>query len=266
MTTYNIKIDDNYHYMDESERRDGGIYDTPEKAMEECERITTQSLNELYEEGMDPIKLSSRWSLFGDDPFISGDDGSVPFSARTFVTEELCKQVIQNRYDMSLQLKAQIFAIKAHCNQKYGIYPYGVHLNFVYHFALKYLDLIEASKKDIVLAACWLHDTIEDCEEVTVEIINNEFGKEVANIVYAVTNQNGQYNLGALQANSLAYFVKLCDRLANVFFLTVNFDEQLSKKYKDQLPEISQHCPQEFVDIIREIESTFTLIESQNID
>jgi hypothetical protein len=34
--------------------------------------------------------------MFGEDPFVVGAGGSVPFSARKFVTAELCKAIIEN--------------------------------------------------------------------------------------------------------------------------------------------------------------------------
>jgi hypothetical protein len=92
---YKVYIDDNYHYMDESERYTVGSYHSLEEAIEKCKEITIKSLEDLYEEGITPEKLSAQWSMFGDDPFIIGGDGSVPFSAREFITPELCKTIIE---------------------------------------------------------------------------------------------------------------------------------------------------------------------------
>ena len=52
--------------------------------------------NDLYERGITPEKLSAQWAIFGEDPFIFGGSGSVPFSARKFVTTELCEAVIDS--------------------------------------------------------------------------------------------------------------------------------------------------------------------------
>ena len=92
---YKVYIDDNYHYMDESERYAVGSYHSMEEAIEKCKEITIRSLEDLFEEGITPEKLSAQWSMFGDDPFIIGGDGSVPFSAREFITPELCKAIIE---------------------------------------------------------------------------------------------------------------------------------------------------------------------------
>ena len=91
---YLVKVGDNYHYGDESERYDGGSYVTLEEAIEKCKAITIESLKGCYEQGMDADKLKAQWLMFGDDPFIMGDIGKPPFSAREFVSEELCRNVI----------------------------------------------------------------------------------------------------------------------------------------------------------------------------
>ena len=92
---YTVCVDDNYHYMDESERKTVGSYDSLEKALERCKEVTIRSLEDFYEEGMTPEKLSAQWTMFGEDPFIFGADGTVPFSARKFITTELCKEIIE---------------------------------------------------------------------------------------------------------------------------------------------------------------------------
>jgi hypothetical protein len=92
---YTVYIDDNFHYMDESERYAVGSYHSLEEAIEKCKEMTIRSLEGFYEKGITPEKLSAQWSMFGDDPFIIGGDGSVPFSAREFITPELCKTIIE---------------------------------------------------------------------------------------------------------------------------------------------------------------------------
>ena len=94
---YVVKIDDNYHFMDESERITAGSYDTLEEAIRKCEEITIRSLSDLYERGITPERLSAQWAMFGDDPFIVGGEGPVPFSAREFITYELCKKIIEDK-------------------------------------------------------------------------------------------------------------------------------------------------------------------------
>ena len=82
--------------MDESERHAAGSYSSLEEAVERCKEITIKSLEHLYENGITPEKLSAQWAMFGEDPFVFGGDGSVPFSARKFITTELCRVVIES--------------------------------------------------------------------------------------------------------------------------------------------------------------------------
>ena len=91
---YKVYVGDNYHYMDE--RYTVGSYNSLEDALEKCKEITIKSLNDFYEKGITPEKLSAQWSMFGEDPFIVDGSGSVPFSARKFITTELCKVIIES--------------------------------------------------------------------------------------------------------------------------------------------------------------------------
>jgi hypothetical protein len=92
---YKVYVDDNYHHLDERERFEVGSYDTLEEALEKCKEITVRSLEDQFEDGITPDQLSAQWAMFGEDPFIYGGDGSIPFSARTFITAELCEHIIE---------------------------------------------------------------------------------------------------------------------------------------------------------------------------
>ena len=93
---YKIFVDDNYHYMDESERYTVGSCDSLEEAVNKCKEITIKSLKDLYEKGITPEKLKAQWVMFGEDPYVFGGDGAVPFSARKFISTELCKEIIDS--------------------------------------------------------------------------------------------------------------------------------------------------------------------------
>jgi (p)ppGpp synthase/HD superfamily hydrolase len=117
------------------------------------------------------------------------------------------------------------FAIDAHnkTNHLYDGKPYSVHLSMVAMYGMKYINCIPEQCQETVINACWLHDTIEDCR-LTYNDVKKIAGEDVANIVYAVTNEKGKTRKE--RANDLYYyairetrgarFVKLCDRLANV--------------------------------------------------
>jgi (p)ppGpp synthase/HD superfamily hydrolase len=117
------------------------------------------------------------------------------------------------------------YAINCHeeTNHLYDGKPYTVHLALVDDSAKKYLDLIPADSHEIVIAAGWCHDVIEDCRQ-TYNDVKEVAGDDVAEIVYAVTNEKGKtrkerankkYYEG-IRNTKWATFVKLCDRIANV--------------------------------------------------
>lgn len=119
------------------------------------------------------------------------------------------------------------YAIDAHAkvNHLYHGFPYSVHLSMVSMFAQKHLNKLPTAIQSDVLDACWLHDAIEDCR-LTYNDILQVSNKQVANIVYALTNEKGrnrnerandQYYTG-IRDVAFASFVKLCDRLANVLY------------------------------------------------
>ncbi len=156
-----------------------------------------------------------------------------------------------------------LFAITAHSDQKYGEYPYLVHLGFVNHYINKYKHLLTNQNEiNIAIVSGWLHDTIEDCPDVNYEKIKSEFGEDVADIVRALTNVDGLYNLVELKNNKVAFFVKLCDRLANTSFLQISFKEKTFEKYTKQFEEISKNCPEDFNQMVTELQN---LLEKHKI-
>lgn len=92
---YKVKIDDNYHYMDQNEQYVDSVHSSLENAIKRCKEITIRSLKNFYKEGIAPEKMSAQWAMFGVDPFITGAEKSTPFSARNFVTREICQKIIR---------------------------------------------------------------------------------------------------------------------------------------------------------------------------
>jgi hypothetical protein len=56
---YIVKVDSNFHYMDEDEQYTTGSYNTIEDAIKECKKITIESLKSFYEKDIEPGKLHS---------------------------------------------------------------------------------------------------------------------------------------------------------------------------------------------------------------
>jgi hypothetical protein len=91
---YRVLVDDNYHYMDESERYEHGEFDTLEEAVVACKRIVDEFLTANYKPGMSAGELEELYKMFGEDPWVAGGGPEVKFSAWTYASErarEICK-------------------------------------------------------------------------------------------------------------------------------------------------------------------------------
>ncbi len=84
---YKVCVDDNFHYMDEAERSDAGVYDTAEEALAAVKRIVDESLRWGYKAVMTPAELYEQYIGFGTDPFIVSDDPDCKFSAWDYAKE-----------------------------------------------------------------------------------------------------------------------------------------------------------------------------------
>jgi hypothetical protein len=60
---YTVRIEDNAHYGDESERRTIGEYEDAEVAMAAARRIVDEDLDSLYLTGMTPDQLHSHYTM-----------------------------------------------------------------------------------------------------------------------------------------------------------------------------------------------------------
>jgi len=90
---YAVFVDDNFHFMDESERYKLGEYDTCEEAVAVCKKIVDDFLNTGYKDGMSFKELYEGYTGFGEDPFIISDDEACFFSAWDYAKKrsaELC--------------------------------------------------------------------------------------------------------------------------------------------------------------------------------
>ena len=133
--------------------------------------------------------------------------------------------------------RAMQVATHAHRNQKYGEHPYAIHLADV-------VARVKTITQDPeIIAAAWLHDTIEDTQ-VTHGDIDRDFGPNVAAIVWAVTG-HGQ-NRKEKMANAIAKIartpgaelVKSADRLSNVKASLANNPKKL-QMYRDEHKDLS---------------------------
>jgi (p)ppGpp synthase/HD superfamily hydrolase len=139
---------------------------------------------------------------------------------------------------------AMLFAIQAHqeTNHTYAGKPYSVHLQLAFSFASKHIESLPTEiNTDEVLAVVWVHDVIEDCRK-TFSDVKKALGDSVAEIVFALTNENGKtrkerasekYYEG-IRKTPGAVFVNLCDQLANVQYSKDNRNSMLAVYKKEQ--------------------------------
>ena len=112
--------------------------------------------------------------------------------------------------------KAREFAITAHWGQMYGTKPYIHHLEEVAGLCK------DAGLPEYVQAAGYLHDVVEDTD-VHADQVCAKFGYEVATLVYAVTDCEGENRkerkaktYPKILSHPYGVHLKLCDRIANV--------------------------------------------------
>ena len=126
--------------------------------------------------------------------------------------------------------KAKDFAHARHAGQKYGDKPFMVHPEAVVKKAIKY------GLPPEVIAAAWLHDTLEDTYTEYTELIK-EFGSEIANLVEAVSDEpsvNRRHRTALSKVRQCGTYVvalKLCDRIANIRACLEDENLKLLKMY-----------------------------------
>jgi site-specific recombinase XerC len=87
---YKVLIDDNFHFMDESERVLHGVFATADEAIVACKLIVDECLKPMLQPGMTATALYEQYNGFGDDPFIvpvDPNDAPLAFSAWEYAKE-----------------------------------------------------------------------------------------------------------------------------------------------------------------------------------
>ena len=91
---YTVLVDDNYHYMDETERYELGEFDSFDEAVAACKEIVDEFLEKGREKNITAEALYQSYVMFGEDPFISGNPAPYRFSAWSYARarcEEICR-------------------------------------------------------------------------------------------------------------------------------------------------------------------------------
>ena len=129
------------------------------------------------------------------------------------------------------------FAIQAHAGQfrKFDNTPYIKHPLAVMGM------MTEISDDPEVLSACLLHDTVEDCEDITLEVIHERFGETVAGYIFYVTEKSQKtdgnrkvrkeidrihYSLGS----NVSQNIKILDMIDNIPSMAL-YDPIFAEKY-----------------------------------
>ncbi len=84
MHSYRVMVDDNFHYMDESERYQLAEFNSCAEAISACMKLVDDYLLSAYIPGMTPDQLLTIYLNFGEDPFIISTDKQCSFSARDY--------------------------------------------------------------------------------------------------------------------------------------------------------------------------------------
>jgi hypothetical protein len=108
--SYQVLVDDNYRYMDESERYKLGDFETFEEAEAACKEIVDEFLQKgSKRESITAEELYNCYVMFGEDPWISGEPVPYRFSAWTYAKQR-CEQICA---DTSMkQDRSQILALR----------------------------------------------------------------------------------------------------------------------------------------------------------
>lgn len=95
-----VLVDDNFHYQDEDERYQLGVFDSLAAAISACQRLVDEYLDEVCGKGPSPIgsaaDLYQSYTAFGPDPFIVGAAQDVPFSAWTYAKQR-CQDIFSGQ-------------------------------------------------------------------------------------------------------------------------------------------------------------------------
>lgn len=132
-------------------------------------------------------------------------------------------------------------------NQNYDSnLDYAAHLSICASLLNCYLSFMSEEDKSefnikALKAAIWLHDLIEDSHRVNYHTILDKFGKDVAEIVFLVTDNKGRNRaerhnevyFSEIAASMDASLVKICDFYANSLYSRVSGSSMYSKYQKE---------------------------------
>lgn len=90
---YTVYVDDNFHFMDKSERYKLREFDACQSAVAACKQIVDEFL-ERCDPNAGADAMFNQYASFGEDPWVSSDDPDCKFSAWEYAKER-CSQLAQ---------------------------------------------------------------------------------------------------------------------------------------------------------------------------
>lgn len=163
---------------------------------------------------------------------------------------------------------AKKMAAKAHSGQQYGEFPYTHHLFGTWDVLEKFgftgreHNALRRKRSQRLILGAILHDTLEDTD-MTYGDLERAFGKDVADLVFAVTNEPGKNRrerfsrtYPKIRAHPDAIVLKLADRIANVIH-ALQSNWEILAMYCREWPEFERQLrkPGECDDMWRYLES-----------
>lgn len=143
-----------------------------------------------------------------------------------------------SKEENELYLKAVDFAQSQHAAQTYSLLklPYFYHLKKTEEVIDQFASEMPAEKIITLKISALLHDILEDTN-VTIEMLKNEFGTEISDIISKVTKINevntADYEIAyytQIAQNPLAVITKIADKCANTEHTIKNFSEWHAKR------------------------------------
>ncbi|MDR3200086.1 MAG: hypothetical protein LBT68_01395 [Spirochaetales bacterium] len=125
-------------------------------------------------------------------------------------------------------------------------YSYVVHLIGVCMEALR-ASSIEPADSNLIMQCSLLHDTMEDTP-ITLNILSDRFGQQVAEGVLALTHQEGEatseYLKKIVMQKKEIWMVKLADRIWNMSAPPEHWDLEKRTEYRDEAKQILETLKQ----------------------
>lgn len=129
--------------------------------------------------------------------------------------------------------------------------------------AIILMDEMKIMDKDMIITAL-LHDSIEDCEDLTPELLEHNFGTDVVTMIKLLSKvpKEGYIERLSICSNWKVLAIKACDRLDNLRSLmvpgtSIEFQKKQIKETKEKyfpiFDKLTQICPPQYRNNIIEI-------------